>query len=120
MLSAAAPRRAGANGYRERPARLMLASTGVTLAIAPPFMVAGFGWAAIPLMSVMPLGVLLVVLSAFYLRINGEVRCGVFSVPIGPTVERSLESKALASPDGETQAEGSAISNPESSSGSAT
>lgn len=86
---------------RERLARLLLAGTGVALALAPPVMVAGSGWPAIPLMTVMPLGVLLLVLSAFYPRINGEVRCGPFSVMIGPGLSPEFETHAAAGHDGQ-------------------
>jgi hypothetical protein len=77
---------------RERLSRVMLACTGVALAILPPIMVAEFGWPAVSLTPVIPLGVLLVVLSAFYRRISGEVRCGVFSVTINPSGGRSPDN----------------------------
>jgi hypothetical protein len=67
----------------------MLACLGVMLAISPPPLVAGFGWPAVSLVPAMPLGVLLVVLSAFYPRISGEGRCGPFSVTISPSDRRS-------------------------------
>jgi hypothetical protein len=74
----------------ERFSRLLLACVGVILAISPPVMMAGFGWPALSLTPMMPLGVLLIVLSAFYPRISGEVRCGIFSVTIAPSSQRPL------------------------------
>lgn len=78
---------------RERLSRLMLACLGLMLAISPPVLVAGFGWPDVSLVPAMPLGVLLVVLSAFYPRINGEVRCGPLSVTISPTDRPSADGR---------------------------
>jgi hypothetical protein len=84
----------------ERLSRVMLACIGAILAILPPIMVAGFGWPAVSLTPMIPLGVLLVVLSAFYRRISGEVRCGVFSVTINPSGEPSPDRMVGSSEEG--------------------
>ena len=79
MVLVATKPRAVRSGGRERLARLLLAFTGLTLALGPPVTVlAGTSsWSSVALMTVMPLGVLLVVLAAFYPRITGPVRFGL-------------------------------------------
>jgi hypothetical protein len=95
VLLAATKPQAVQPGGRERLARLLLAFTGLTLALGPPLtMLAGApGWSSVALMTVMPLGVLLVVLAAFYPRITGTVRFGLFSVTIGPSPVHILEAE---------------------------
>lgn len=106
LLAATKPRAAKPEG-RERPARTLLAFTGLMLALGPPVAVASTtGWSSIALMTVMPLGVLLVVLAAFYPRITGTVRFGLFSVTIGPGAAHILEAeprKWRSPPEGGTQ-----------------
>lgn len=69
-------------GPGDLPARLLLATTGVLLAVGPPLLVAATGWWAAPALTLVALGVLLVILSAFYPRVHGVVRFGRFELTI--------------------------------------
>jgi hypothetical protein len=79
----------------DRTPRTLLAVVGLALAIGPAVGVAAFGWFAAALMPVTPLGVMLLVLSAFYPRIVGDIRCGIFSVTVGrePSADGSAPAR---------------------------
>jgi hypothetical protein len=111
MVTAGRRARPKGSNSDDRPARALLAGTGLTLVIAAG-VASGLGWWPwITVVGSLPFGALLIILSAFYSRVAGEVRCGVFSLniaspnqrmgpgpPAGPVEIYAARGKA-ASPD---------------------
>jgi len=105
--------------HGDRAARVLLAVAGVAI-----IAMCGLGavirwWSGFPLITGIPFGALLIVLSAFYARVVGEIRCGLFRLTIapGPSVRPPVAPPSIA---GEVQAaRGSPSVEPESPSVSA-
>lgn len=89
----------------DTPARLLLAVLGALLTLGPPLLVSVTAWWTTPALALVPPGVLLIILSAFFGRVHGTVRFGLVEITIDappaasepvsrPTLERGASHAA--------------------------